>query len=235
MIAARLMMLFVAASLTLVASGATAPDLQPGALRVMAGAAVGLLAPLFWPGLAATPARTAMRIAAWSAAAAVLAAMAMRVFGHPARAFVPDLRVCGMLWLMLVLAHAAAAAIEAWLRGRSVNAQGARELAGHTVVAALAAFGSLPLWLGPAGELLSARHDGAVDVVLALSPLVHLAVAADNDLLRNDWFYQHSSLAGLQYGYPGLVGTVLSYAAACALLALAALAWRPPRRRHPPH
>ena len=68
MIAARWAMLAVASALMLAAFGATASDVQPSALRVAVTACIGLIAPLFWPGKAATPARTALRIAGWSAA-----------------------------------------------------------------------------------------------------------------------------------------------------------------------
>jgi hypothetical protein len=230
MIAMRWATLLVTASLALVAAGAMASDLSPSALRVMVTAVVGLLAPLFWPGIGSTASRTVLRMAAWTAALVCAAAILLRVFGHSSQPAMADLKVCGMLWLILMAAHAAAAAIEPRLRGRPLDDDSARAMAGVAVAVALALLGSLPLWLGPAGELLSARHVGAIDTALGLSPLIHLAVAAANDLLRNDWFYQHSSLAGLPFSYPGLAATAWAYAAAGLLLSLAALAWRPPRR-----
>ena len=71
-------------------------------------------------------------------------------------------------------------------------------MAGRTVALVLALLGSLPLWLGPAGELLSGRQPWIIDAIVGMSPLTHLAVASDNDLLRNEWLYQHSNLAALQ-------------------------------------
>ena len=56
-------------------------------------------------------------------------------------------------------------------------------------------------------------------------------MASGNDLLRNQWFYQHSNLASLQFSYPGLARIAWSYV--CLLvLALVLLAFATtPRRR----
>jgi hypothetical protein len=231
MIAARWSMLAVAGVLTLAALGASETDLQPSAQRVVVTAVVGLLAPLFWPGTAATPARTALRIAAWSFAAVCLAAIALRIAGNPGQPFAPILAACAMLMLILVVTHAVAAGLEGRLRGQSGNAENAREIAGRAAAIALALVGSLPLWLGPAGELLAGRHAWIIDAVIGMSPLTHLAVASGNDLLRNQWFYQHSNLAALQFSYPGLVELTLSYASVCLALTLIPLVYR--RLRHP--
>jgi hypothetical protein len=227
MIVARLALLLATAALALIAAGAMASDLSPSALRVMVAAVVGLLAPLFWPGIAPTASRTALRMVTWTTALVCSAAILLRVFGHASQPVMPDLEVCAMLWLILMAAHAASAAIEPRLRGRTLDDAGARAMAGVAVAVLLALLGSLPLWLGPAVELLSARQGGAIDTALGLSPLIHLAVAAANDLLRNAWFYQHSSLAGLSFSYPGLAATAWAWATAGLLLTLVAMASRP--------
>ncbi len=224
-------MLLLTALVVLAAIGATTADMQPSALRVMVTAVVGLLAPLFWPGLGATPARTALRIAAWSVAAAALAALALRILGNPAQTFARILGPCMVLMLILLLAHAAAAGLEVRFRGRTGDAQCAREMAGRTVALLLALLGSLPLWLGPAGELLSGRHAWIIDAIVGISPLTHLAIASDNDLLRNEWLYQHSNLAALQLSYPGLAELTWSYVSVCLMLGVIALAFRQPGRR----
>ncbi len=224
-------MLIVATASVLSALGATEAEIRPSALRLLVTAGVGLLAPLFWPGNAATPARTALRIGVWSAAAATLAAGLIRILGNPVQPFARSLAACAMLLLLLLVTHTLAAALEARLRDRSGDVPGAREMAGRTLALVLALLGSLPLWLGPAGELLSSRREGIIDAVLGLSPLTHLAVASGNDLLRNQWFYQHSNLAALQFSYPGLASLVWAYATACLVLALIALALRFPRPR----
>ncbi len=222
-------MLAVAGVLMLAAFGAT--DLQPSALRVAVTAIIGLIAPLFWPGNAATPARTALRIAAWSAAAACLAAIALRIAGNAGQPFARILAACGMLLLILLVTHAAAAGLEGRLRGRSENAETAREMAGRAAALALALVGSLPLWLGPACELLAPRHPWIIDAAIGISPLTHLAIASGNDLLRNQWLYQHSNLAALQFSYPGMTDLAVAYASVLSLLVLFPLASL--RRRRP--
>ena len=230
MIVTRWAMLAVATVPMLAALGATASDLQPSAQRLAITAVAGLTAPLFWPGAAATPPRTALRIAAWSFAAACLAAIELRIAGGPAQPFARIAAVCAMLMLILFVTHAVAAGLEGRLRGQAGDTESAREIAGRTAVIALALLGSLPLWLGPAAELLAGRHAWMIDAVVGASPLTHLAVASGNDLLRNQWFYQHSNLAALQFSYPGLAEITLSYAAVCLALALVALAARRARR-----
>ena len=99
-------------------------------------------------------------------------------------------------------------------------------MAGRAAALALALVGSLPLWLGPACELLSGRHPWIIDAAIGISPLTHLAVASGNDLLRNQWLYQHSNLAALQFSYPGLADVAVAYAAVLLLLVLFPLASR---------
>ena len=226
MIAVRWGMLVAATLLILAVFGALAPDLQPSALRVAVTAVVGLLAPFFWPGRAATPTRTALRIAAWSAAAACVAAIALGIGINPGQPFPRILAACTMLMLILLVTHAVAAGIEEICR-QSGDAGSAREMAGRTAAIVLALLGSLPLWLGPAGELLAGGHPWVIDAVVGVSPLTHLAVASGNDLLRNQWFYQHSNLAALQFSYPDLTELTLYYSAACLVLAVIVPApWR---------
>ncbi len=231
MIAVRWATLAVVTLAILGALGATLSDVQPSAQRVLAAAVVALLAPVCWPGVAATPARTVLRIALWSAAAAALAAFAMGLFGPVAQPLSQIARTGAMLWLVLLATHALAAVLELWWRGPAPAVPGAREAAGHCAAVALALLGALPLWLGPLAELLSARHDWVIDAVVGASPLTHLAVASGNDLLRNQWFYQHANLAALQFSYPGPASIAGSYVAAVVLLALAALALRRPHAR----
>jgi hypothetical protein len=229
MITARWAMLAVAGVLMLAVFGAS--DLQPSALRLAVTAVIGLIAPLFWPGNAATLARTALRIAAWSAAVACMAAIALRIAGNPGQPLARILAACGMLLLILLVTHAAAAAIEARWHGQSGNAETAREMAGRTAALALALVGSLPLWTGPACELLAGRQPWIIDAAIGISPLTHLAIASGNDLLRNQWLYQHSNLAALQFSYPGLADVTVAYAAVLLLLVLFPLASL--RRRRP--
>lgn len=230
MIVARWALLLLATMPALAALGAGSEDLQPSALRVLVTAVVALLSLLFWPGAAATPARTAWRVVVWSAAAALLSAAALRVLGGAMQPFPKILSSCAMLLLILLVAHTFAALLEARLRTGAAETQGAREAAGRSVATALALLASVPLWAGPLAELLSARHAWAIDTAIGASPLTHLAVASGNDLLRNQWFYQHANLAGLQFAYPGLAEVFAAYGAACLLLAMGAFEFERRRR-----
>ncbi len=232
MITTRWALLAVATVPTLAAFDATGSNLQPSALRLAVTAIVGLLAPLFWPGRGATPARTAIRIAGWSLAAACLAAIALRFAGNHGQPFARNLPACAMLTLILLVTHALAAALEGRWRAQSGDTESAREMAGRTAAVMLALLGSAPLWLGPAAELLARRHAWIIDAVIGASPLTHLAIASGNDLLRNPWFYQHANLAALQFSYPSLAGITLFYGTVALLLALVALASL--RLRRPP-
>ena len=224
MTAARAVFLLLAAWTVLAALGATTGELQPSALRLAVAAVIALLAPLFWPGAAATAMRTALRVFAWSVAAACLAAAAIRLLGSPPQPVERLLATGGVLLLILLLSHGAAALLEARWRATGVDAHRARETSGRVVAAALAGLGSLPLWFGPFAQLLSDRSAWIVDAAVGASPLTHLAVASGNDLLRNQWFYQHSNLAALPVSYPGAATVALSYASLLSMLALGTLA-----------
>lgn len=228
--AARWAMLVVATGLMLAAAGVGSDEWQPSALRLLVTAVVGLLSLLFWPGVAATPSRTALRVVLWSMAAALLAAALVHAIAPAGQTPQKTLQSGAMLLLILLVMHALAAALEVALRTGSGDAHGASETAGRTVAGSLALLALLPLWLGPLAELLSARHPWAIDAVIAASPLTHLAVASGNDLLRNQWLYQHANLAGLQFAYPGLVEVVAAYGAACLVLVAGTFAFRRRRR-----
>lgn len=230
MIALRWALLAVLAWLVLWVLGTTGGEQQPSALRLTVCAVIGLLAPLFWPGLGTTRVSTALRIVGWSAAAGALAGLVIVLLGAAGQ---PVARVAAsgaMLAVILTVAHAGAALFELGLRAPLADADAARCTAGRTVALLLALAGALPLWFGPAAELLSTGSDHMVDAAIGLSPLTHLAIASGNDLLRNQWLYQHSNLAIVPFSYPGPATLAGAYAAAIALLALALLA-RPPARR----
>ena len=54
---------------------------------------------------------------------------------------------------------------------------------------------------------------------MAASPLVHLGVAAGQDLLRTQWWYAHTSFGSLQFDYPSLAAIALAYVATAVALA----------------
>jgi hypothetical protein len=227
-IAARWGLLLVAALSTIAAWGATSAEAQPSALRVEATAVFGVLAPLFWPGRTLTASGTVLRVVAWSAAASASAAAFLLV--HPGQPWDRVAPTCAMLMAILVLVHAAAVVLEGRWSAPGADFDAARELAGRAMAGTLALLGTLPFWLGPAAESLTARHPGIIDFVVGLSPVTHLAVAGRSDLLRNPWLYEHSNLAVLPISYPGLGTLAWGYASACAVLAIVALASRRPRR-----
>ena len=127
MIAVRWGMLLLAAGVVLALLGATFGHQQPSALRVLVTAVVGLLAPLFWPGNGETPMRTALRIVVWSAAAAGLAAIALRLLGSAAQPFSRILVSCGLLVPILLVTHAMVAVLEGRYRGPSRRDTGAHQ------------------------------------------------------------------------------------------------------------
>lgn len=223
--AARCALLALALLLLLAAMGAVgagAEALQPSAQRLAVTAVLALLSLLFWPGAAHSLRGTARRVLAWSVGVAVLAAVTLQLAGQPLQTWNKVFSSCALLCLMLVVAHTLAAALELRMRARGADADAARESAGSNVAWALALLGALPLWAGPLAEVVSGRHEWLIDALIAASPLTHLAVASENDLLRNQWLYQHANLAALPVLYPELHAVLAAYAAAgLALLALA--------------
>ncbi len=219
----RWVLLLLAAALTMVAAGATGAEEQPAALRLAAAAALGVLAPLFWPGPAATVGRSLLRVLLWSLAAPAGAALLARALGRLPQPALALAATCGLLFLLLVAVHAAVACLDRrWPRGAG----------GLAVAAAVAFTGALPLWAGPTAELLSSPHAGVLDAVVGASPLTHLAVVGGNDFLRNEWFYSRSNLAALPVTYPEPVPIALAYAlaAGAALVLFHVLPRRGPDR-----
>lgn len=218
---ARLALLALAVALVLAASGVMSAGFQPSARIVVVTAITALLAPFFRPHDAGLASRSAMRIALWCVGAVVVAAGAVVVAGGTGVLAPRVLHACLLLLLVLLATHAAASVIEEAMRAWTRERDGLHETATWIVVVGLAALGATPLWLGPVAELLSGGEPAAVDTIVGMSPLTHLAVASGNDLLRNQWFYQHSNLASLRFTYPTLAAIVLSYLA--AILALGAV------------
>jgi hypothetical protein len=219
-IAARFAGLAATALLLLAALGANDADLQASARTVLVAAAIGLLAPLFWPGRADTARSTAVRIVGWSLASAGLAAAVALPLGLGVERLPRAAPALAVLLLALVTVHALAALVEGLLQRQAVGSEAARENAAWIATLAMLTLGAAPLWLGPAAELAIDERPWAVDAVVASSPLTHLAVASGNDLLRNQWFYQHSNLAGLRFDYPRLASVMTAYLLLAAALLL---------------
>jgi len=132
--------------------------------------------------------------------------------------------------LLMLVTHAVAATLERLLCVTRADAEGARDISGLLAVTALASLGAVPLWLGPAAELVQHFDVALIDQVIAISPLTHLAVASGNDLLHNPWFYQHSNLAGLRYSYPNLSTVTAVYTTLALTLLIAPVIIRRVRR-----
>jgi hypothetical protein len=218
--AARFAGLAATALLLLAALGASDADLQASARIVLVTAVVGVLAPLFWPGRAGTVRATTVRIVGWSLASAALAAAVAVLSGLGVERLPHAATALALLFLALVAVHALAATVEGLLQRRGAGSEAARDNAAWIATAALVTLGAAPLWLGPTAELAIADRARAVNAVVAVSPLTHLAVASGNDLLRNQWFYQHSNLAGLRFDYPRLTPVMTAYGLLAAVLLL---------------
>jgi hypothetical protein len=200
--------------------------LQGSSRLVLVASVIALLSPLFWPGRAATPRATGWRILGWSLAAATLAVIATSGAGkllHVATAAV-------MLLLICIATLGAAAYLESFFVRRSAATATASDASAWLATALLAIPAAAPLWLGPTAELASAERPYALQAVVAVSPLTHVAVASGNDLLRNQWFYQHSNLAGLRFDYPRLAPVIATYAALGFALVLIPAVARPRRQ-----
>jgi hypothetical protein len=239
MIVVRAALLLGATASGLIVLGALKRDWQPSLLCLLAASMVAVLAPLFWPGSAHDGRATSTRVLLWSAIGSGIVVLAMTVWGGSRPTPAAALRCIGVLAAILYLSHMLAVFLEYWWTKRDGNTDQARDAAGRAVALSLVLLGSLPLWLGPAAELLSDRHAWAVDAVLGLSPLTHLAVASGNDLLRNQWLYQHSNLSGLQFDYPALGALAWAYGSLCLVAGAMAMAvsrrrgvGKPPTRSH---
>ena len=203
--------------LAITALGAySAAGLQRSAHLALITSVITLLSPLFWPGRAVAARATRWRILGWSLAAALLAVAAMLGTGDPSH-----VATAGVMLLVICIATTGTAArLETFFVRRGATAAKASDASAWLATALLAIPAAAPLWLGPAAELASAGHPQALEAVVAMSPLTHLAIASGNDLLRNQWFYQHSNLAGLRFDYPRLALVLTAYTALSLVLVL---------------
>lgn len=202
---ARCALLTLAVALWLLVLGAARADMPSATLATLSGASTLLLAPLLAPPTA-TGRRAVVRLLAWSGLVVVAAVVFPLLRGQ-----LPGLPWFGLLGPMALAVHAAVA-----LASRLAPAHAGA--AGPALSCALAAAGALPLWAGPLAELVTTRWPAALDSVVGASPLVQIAVAAGNDLVRNDWFYAHSALSGLSFDYPHPGLAALAYAIVGGLL-----------------
>lgn len=213
--------LAIAAGAAVVALG-LGDSTTPGATRLLAVVALpALLSPLLGacgaPRLATLPAH----LLAWASGTFLLAAAAwLYAGGWPlSRTLVPLLFAFGLV----VTARLAAIVVADALRCGAVADAAAAEWGRWMVAAALWLLAAAPLWLGPLADLRAREGTAVAEAIVAASPLVHLGLAAGQDVLRTQWFYANSSLGSLQFDYPSLASVALGYACAAAVLALLAV------------
>lgn len=216
----------VIVTLTLLIRASSMPP--SGAVLVMT-AVPTLLAPLFWSGGIGAHRELLVSILGWAFAVLLLAGITWLALG--VRFPLAPLGLASLVALgILVVAQRSKSIMEAALQGMGVDASTARDRSAWIVTAVLWLAASTPLWLGPIADLRARQEPMAPTVILACSPLAHLATAAGNDVLRGEWFYGHSSLGSLQVDYPRigtLLVTYLLLAAALSLLLANVRRWSP--------
>lgn len=206
-LAGPLLALALASAATLAVARAALPDAAPSLLTLIAAAVPALLAPLFWPGRAAPDLRRGLGYAAGVGAIALLGTLLLNAERH---LWSTTLVTAGVAAAIGFGSCGVAGALQSLLE-RRLGAIPAREAALVATALALWALAAAPVWLAPLAESHPSSTGASpwfANALLAASPLAQLAVAAGNDLLRNDWFYAHSALAGMPVGYPHL-GLVL--------------------------
>lgn len=197
-------------------------SLLPSSLAALLAVGVPtLLAPLFWPRVEPSGARLLIWAVAPTLASVVVAAALWILRG--AAPALPLLARAGLVAvLLLAAAHQLSALIEPVVRRLGASAASAREWSCWTVTALLWLAAAAPVWLGPLADLGARTQPHLPTVILGASPLAHLAVAAGFDLLRDQWFYAHSSLGALQVDYPRLPALLLGYVIGNVVLTLGA-------------
>jgi hypothetical protein len=199
------------------ALGIAHADTPPSSRLLLVAAVPTLLAPLFASWRSGTLRTLATHVATWAfATLIVLCATGLAVGAVPLdRLPAPLLMALGIV----VVSHLAATCAGHLLQGAGTAPAVAREWANWLVTATLWLLAAAPLWLGPLADL-GARNGSAPTAIVAASPLVHIALAAGQDLLRTEWFYAHTSLGALQFEYPTLVTVAIAYLGGAAALAV---------------
>ncbi len=162
---------------------------------------------------ATSPVPEAFAVVTWSLAMAAGACLLI-VINNPGP--LDAVHMISMGTATFVLAVAIAALHQRLHSQRNNNKYTSR---GYTFTAAVVLVTLMPLWLGPWLDWLAAG-ELTVNAIVAASPLSYLAVMADYDYLRSEWFYQHTPVGMLRYDYL----PKLAYSGGWLLLALAALA-----------
>ena len=163
-------------------------------------------------------------IALWSAFCGLVFLAGLALDGFSPQALAALLPMTGGLVLLLMLFGNLAALLSQLYRDRRVGSR--------LCLVALLLTISLPLWASPLVQ--TAAGENLTDVIIALCPVSYLAVLADVDFLRGEWWYRHMPYGGMRYSYPGALP--LTAAALAALAAITTLGTRlasPGRFRFP--
>ena len=201
------------------ALGIARPDTPPATRLLLAVATPVLLVPLFSSAVARTSKALAASIAGWVCSTLLLGVVAILCGARPATAQLAPLLMVALG--IVVVTRLAASATTRLLQAAGLDEPAAREWARWLAAAMLWLLATAPLWLGPLAALGAEAGPDRSSAIVAASPLVHLGVAAGQDLLRTQWWYAHTSFGSLQFDYPSLTAIALVYVATA--LALAAL------------
>ncbi len=199
------------------ALGIAAPDTSPATRLLLAVAAPVLLVPLFFVEVAHTSAALAAGIVGWIVATLLLGVVAVLCGARPATAQLAPLLMVALG--IVVVTRLAASAVSRMLQAAGLDEPVACEWARWLSAALLWMLATAPLWLGPLAALGAAAGPERASAIVAASPLVHLGVAAGQDLLRTQWWYARTSFGSLQFDYPSLVVIARAYAATALALA----------------
>lgn len=196
-----------------------AASLAPGGAVLVLTAVPSLLAPLFLFGTFDRQRELRGCVLGWALVVSLLAGIAWFALGVQF-AWQP-LALASLVGLgILVVSQRLAAILAASMRGIGAGTAAAADASAWMVVSLLWLAASTPLWLGPVADLGARQEPALPTLILACSPLAHLAAAAGHDVLRGEWFYGHSSLGSLQLDYPRVGPMLVAYALLAALLSL---------------
>jgi hypothetical protein len=233
-LAGSLLALALASAAALALARATLPDAAPSLRTLLAAAAPTLLAPLFWPGLTTARLRRGLGYAAGVGTLALLGTLALNT-GQ--QLWPTTLAAAAVAAIIAFGSHGLAGTLQLALE-RQVAGVRAREAALVITLLTLWLLAAAPVWLSPLAESHASSTSASpwlADLLLNVSPLAQLAVAAGNDLLRNDWFYAHSALAGMPVSYPRLALVLPAWLALGALPSAIERRARPARPNSPVH
>jgi hypothetical protein len=153
-------------------------------------------------------------IALWSALCGVVFLAGLALDGFSPGALAALVPMAGGLVLLLMLFGSLAALLSQLCRDRRIGSR--------LCTIALLLTISLPLWASPLVQ--TAAGGKMTDLIIALCPVSYLAVLADVDFLRSEWWYRHMPYGGMRYSYPDALP--LTLAALAALAAIATLGMR---------